>query len=250
MKIGLIGSGNMARAMARGWERPLLCTDPIAERARALADEVGGEALATNAEVARARGSPDPLPQARPAGVRRRRTCSAREGGRLDPRRDAARGPEGRVPRQARLPLHPFAARRGAPGRRRAGRGTGAGRRHRQGGGRAVRRARHARRARRPAGGRRDGADVLRARLRRPGRRGADRCRRQAGDPGRAGRRARRPDARRHGRAAAPARKRHDGDPPRGLIPRRADRARSGRARAGGIRAAFSDALDAVLEER
>jgi pyrroline-5-carboxylate reductase len=52
MKIGLIGSGNMARAMARGWERPLLCTDPIAERARALAEEVGGEALASNAEVA------------------------------------------------------------------------------------------------------------------------------------------------------------------------------------------------------
>src|SRR5581483_2898160 len=52
MKIGLIGSGNMARAVARGWGRPVLCTDPIAERAQALAAEVGGEALATNAEVA------------------------------------------------------------------------------------------------------------------------------------------------------------------------------------------------------
>jgi pyrroline-5-carboxylate reductase len=52
MNIGLIGSGNMARAMARGWGRPVLCTDPIAERARALAAETGGEALATNAEVA------------------------------------------------------------------------------------------------------------------------------------------------------------------------------------------------------
>ncbi len=52
MNIGLIGSGNMARAMARGWARPVLCTDPIAERAKALAAEVGGEALATNAEVA------------------------------------------------------------------------------------------------------------------------------------------------------------------------------------------------------
>jgi len=52
MRIGLIGCGNMARALARGWGRPLLCADPIAERAHALATEVGGEALATNAEVA------------------------------------------------------------------------------------------------------------------------------------------------------------------------------------------------------
>jgi pyrroline-5-carboxylate reductase len=52
MQIGLIGCGNMARALARGWGRPLLCADPIAERARSLAAEVGGEALATNADVA------------------------------------------------------------------------------------------------------------------------------------------------------------------------------------------------------
>jgi pyrroline-5-carboxylate reductase len=53
MQIGLIGAGNMARALARGWVRPVLCADPLAERARALAEEVGGEALAGNAEVAR-----------------------------------------------------------------------------------------------------------------------------------------------------------------------------------------------------
>jgi pyrroline-5-carboxylate reductase len=52
MKIGLIGCGNMARALARGWGRPLLCSDPVAERARGLAAELGGEALASNAEVA------------------------------------------------------------------------------------------------------------------------------------------------------------------------------------------------------
>jgi pyrroline-5-carboxylate reductase len=52
MEIGLIGCGNMARALARGWGRPLLCADPVAERARSLAAEVGGEALASNAEVA------------------------------------------------------------------------------------------------------------------------------------------------------------------------------------------------------
>src|SRR6478672_7592646 len=53
MQIGLIGAGNMARALARGWGRPILCADPLAERARALAAEVGGEALDDNAEVAR-----------------------------------------------------------------------------------------------------------------------------------------------------------------------------------------------------
>lgn len=52
MKIGLIGCGNMARAMARGWGEPVLCYDPLAERARALAAESGGEALASGAEVA------------------------------------------------------------------------------------------------------------------------------------------------------------------------------------------------------
>jgi pyrroline-5-carboxylate reductase len=52
MNIGLIGSGNMARALARGWGRPVLCSDPLPERAVALAAEVGGEALETNVEVA------------------------------------------------------------------------------------------------------------------------------------------------------------------------------------------------------
>ena len=53
MQVGLIGCGNMARALARGWARPLLCSDPIAERASSLAAEVGGEALSDNVEVAR-----------------------------------------------------------------------------------------------------------------------------------------------------------------------------------------------------
>src|SRR5690349_19997609 len=53
MQVGLIGCGNMARALARGWGRPVLCSDPIAERSRALAAEVGGEALASNERVAR-----------------------------------------------------------------------------------------------------------------------------------------------------------------------------------------------------
>lgn len=52
MVVGLIGSGNMARALARGWGEPVLCADPVAERAQALAAEVGGEALASNVQVA------------------------------------------------------------------------------------------------------------------------------------------------------------------------------------------------------
>jgi pyrroline-5-carboxylate reductase len=52
MQVGLIGCGNMARALARGWGRPVLCTDPLADRAQALAEELGGEALPGNAEVA------------------------------------------------------------------------------------------------------------------------------------------------------------------------------------------------------
>ncbi len=53
MQIGLIGAGNMASAMALGWARPVLVSDPVADRAQALADATGGEAVATNAELAR-----------------------------------------------------------------------------------------------------------------------------------------------------------------------------------------------------
>jgi pyrroline-5-carboxylate reductase len=52
MDIGLIGCGNMARALARGWGVPVVCSDPVADRAQSLAAEVGGEALADNAAVA------------------------------------------------------------------------------------------------------------------------------------------------------------------------------------------------------
>jgi pyrroline-5-carboxylate reductase len=52
MKVGLIGAGNMARALARGWGKPVLCADPAHARAEALAAELGGETFASNAEVA------------------------------------------------------------------------------------------------------------------------------------------------------------------------------------------------------
>ncbi|MDQ6731430.1 MAG: NAD(P)-binding domain-containing protein [Actinomycetota bacterium] len=51
MRVGLIGAGNMACAMARGWGDPVLCSDAGSGRALALAAELGGRA-AVNAEVA------------------------------------------------------------------------------------------------------------------------------------------------------------------------------------------------------
>ena len=50
--IGLVGSGNMARALARGWGEPVLCTDAFPERAEALAQETGGEAVEGNGALA------------------------------------------------------------------------------------------------------------------------------------------------------------------------------------------------------
>jgi pyrroline-5-carboxylate reductase len=52
MRIGLIGAGNMASALARGWGGPVLVSDIDAARAEALAEEVGGEAPGSNAYVA------------------------------------------------------------------------------------------------------------------------------------------------------------------------------------------------------
>ena len=52
MQVGFIGSGNMARALARGWGDPVLCTDSGSGRAQALAAELGGEAVASNRELA------------------------------------------------------------------------------------------------------------------------------------------------------------------------------------------------------
>lgn len=52
MNVGLIGAGNMARAMARGWGDPVLVSDSGSGRAAELAAELGGRA-ASNREVAR-----------------------------------------------------------------------------------------------------------------------------------------------------------------------------------------------------
>jgi len=42
----------MARALARGWGEPVLCSDAGSGRAAALVEELGGEAFDTNVEVA------------------------------------------------------------------------------------------------------------------------------------------------------------------------------------------------------
>jgi len=52
MQVGLIGAGNMARAIARGWGEPVLCSDGGSGRARELARELGGQAFDSNVEVA------------------------------------------------------------------------------------------------------------------------------------------------------------------------------------------------------
>jgi pyrroline-5-carboxylate reductase len=52
MRVGLIGAGNMARALARGWGDPVICSDGGSGRAKTLAAELGGDALESNAEVA------------------------------------------------------------------------------------------------------------------------------------------------------------------------------------------------------
>ena len=54
MRLGFIGAGNMATALARGLREPILVHDLDRSRAESLAAEVGGEALDSNAEVAEA----------------------------------------------------------------------------------------------------------------------------------------------------------------------------------------------------
>jgi len=52
MRIGFIGAGNMATALARGWGEPVLACDVQRPRAQALVDELGGEVVDSNAELA------------------------------------------------------------------------------------------------------------------------------------------------------------------------------------------------------
>jgi pyrroline-5-carboxylate reductase len=52
MRLGFIGAGNMATALARGIAEPALVYDIDSEKAQALAAELGGEAAGSNPELA------------------------------------------------------------------------------------------------------------------------------------------------------------------------------------------------------
>ena len=52
MKLGLIGAGNMASALARGIGEPVLVHDVDVAKAQALAQALGGEAVGSNSELA------------------------------------------------------------------------------------------------------------------------------------------------------------------------------------------------------
>ncbi len=52
VQIGFIGAGNMATALARGWGEPVLVHDAFRPRAEALVAELGGEVVDSNAELA------------------------------------------------------------------------------------------------------------------------------------------------------------------------------------------------------
>ena len=91
MQLGLIGAGNMATALARGWGDPVLVHDAYRPRAEALVAELGGEVVDSNAELAQ---RADVLLLAhKPAGLERvaREVGAERQGRHLDPRRRHAR---------------------------------------------------------------------------------------------------------------------------------------------------------------
>lgn len=52
MKLGFIGAGNMATALARGLGEPVVATDPVPGKAEALVEQTGGEALPDARSVA------------------------------------------------------------------------------------------------------------------------------------------------------------------------------------------------------
>src|SRR5439155_9397901 len=52
MKLGFIGAGNMASALARGIGEPVVACDVVAGKAEALVEAVGGEVVETPQQVA------------------------------------------------------------------------------------------------------------------------------------------------------------------------------------------------------
>jgi pyrroline-5-carboxylate reductase len=52
MRIGVIGAGNMAGALVRGWNEPVVVFDIDHDRATALAEAIGGTVADSNADLA------------------------------------------------------------------------------------------------------------------------------------------------------------------------------------------------------
>jgi pyrroline-5-carboxylate reductase len=69
MRLGLIGAGNMASALARGWGEPVLVYDAYRPRADALVAELGGEVAESNAVLAQRADAV--LLAHKPAGLKR-----------------------------------------------------------------------------------------------------------------------------------------------------------------------------------
>ena len=225
----------MARgARARAGASRCSCTDAAAGRAagarrrarrRGARDQRRGRASAPTSSCS-ATSPPSSSAVAAEVGA-------ARQGRRLDPRR-ARRSPRSRRPTRTapvyRVAAHtPVEVRQGVGGPRAPTTTQDA---LLDAGVRALfARARHARRARRRARRRRDGPDVVRARLRRARRRGAGRRRRAPRPARRPGRRARRPDAA-PARPSCCAARGYDtlARAPRGHLAGRLDRARARRA--------------------
>ena len=229
MQIGLIGSGNMARALARGWGRAGCCAPTRWPSARGRSPRRPG--ARRSPRTPRWRSAPSCVVLChKPAQLRdvAGEVGAARARGRLDPRGDPARG-------AARPPTR--SGRSTASSRRCPSRCAGAPSCRPPIASRSPRSTRPCESCSRELGtlvtlddaarGRRDGPDVLRARLRGAGRRGADRRGGAPRHPGGAGRRAGRADARRHRRAAAPPRARHARGAPRGHLAGGSHRARA-----------------------
>ena len=108
----------MARAMARGWGDPVLCSDSGSGRAAALAQELGGRA-ASNVEVARGGRPRRAVPQAGQLEEVAREISRHGEGRRLGARLGADLGVAQRVYREMpRVQGDAQHAGRGPPGRR------------------------------------------------------------------------------------------------------------------------------------
>ena len=132
MQVGFIGAGNMARALARGWGDPVLCTDSGSGRARGA----GGGARRRGASPPTASSPSAPTSSSSPTSPRssrrsREEIAGAREGRRLAPRAHAAGRRARRLPGHAGVPRRAEHAVEVAPRRARLRRARRAGRRRR-----------------------------------------------------------------------------------------------------------------------